>query len=261
MSDLLFAALMIGGVGLVVGIFLGFASKVFHVDVDQKELDVRAALPGANCGACGYSGCGALAAAIVAGNAPVNACVVGQAPVANRIKEIVGGGDAAAERKVAFVRCSGSCDKTYDRYTYTGPMSCAVMKFAPEGGPKSCSFGCIGCGDCTKECDFGAISIRKGIAVVDEEKCVDCKKCMKACPKNAIIEVPYGRVSHIGCMNPLKGKVVTANCKIGCITCTKCARNCPQEAIDLSGGYPVIDYEKCNDCGLCRENCPKKCIV
>ena len=116
-------------------------------------------------------------------------------------------------------------------------------------------------GHCGRMCEYGAISIERGVAVVDEEKCLDCRKCMNTCPKGIIVEVPYFRAAHIGCMNPLKGKPVTENCRIGCISCGKCARDCPAGAIDNSGGFPVIDYEKCIDCGRCKDNCPRHCIV
>ena len=119
-QDILFATLMIGGIGLVVGIFLGIASKVFFVPVDEKEAAINEVLPGANCGGCGYSGCGALAAAIAKGEAPVNACVVGQQPVADQIAEIMGTNAGSAEKMVAFVRCTGDCDKTTDNYAYSG---------------------------------------------------------------------------------------------------------------------------------------------
>lgn len=261
MSDMVSAALLIGSVGLLAGIFLGFASRFFAVKTNQKELDIRRVLPGANCGACGYSGCDALAAAIASGEAPCNACVVGQKPVASQIEWIMGGKSGRVVRNVAFVRCSGDCGKTFDRYLYSGPRSCGAIRMAPGGGPKSCSYGCIGCGDCVAGCSYKAISIQHGLALVDEEKCLDCRQCINACPKGLIIEVPYFRAAHIACVNPDKGRAVTENCRAGCIGCGKCARNCPAGAISLSGGYPVIDYEKCTDCGLCRDNCPRKCIV
>ena len=111
MTDMLFAAIMIGSVGLFVGVFLGFASRVFAVKVNQQEKDIREILPGANCGACGYSGCDALAAALVRGEAPANACVVGQEAVANQIKWIIGGKSERVVRNVAFVRCSGQTQR------------------------------------------------------------------------------------------------------------------------------------------------------
>lgn len=127
MTDILYAAAMIGGVGLFVGIFLGFAGKVFAVKVNQKEKDILDVLPGANCGGCGYSGCAALAAALARGEASATACVVGQEPVANQIKWIIGGKSERVVRNVAFVRCSGDCNHTFDRYEYTGPKTCAAI--------------------------------------------------------------------------------------------------------------------------------------
>ncbi|MEE0954543.1 MAG: RnfABCDGE type electron transport complex subunit B [Eubacterium sp.] len=254
------ATILIGGVGIFVGVFLGIASHVFAVEEDERVTEVREELPGANCGACGFSGCDALAGAIVAGNAPVNACVVGQKPVADKIAAIMGTAAGDAQRKVAFVRCTGDCDKTTDKYEYSGQEHCAMVKVAPGGGPKSCSYGCEGFGDCVAVCEYDAIHIVKGIAKVDEDKCMDCKKCIKACPKDMIIEVPYHYTSHIGCVNPEKGKPVMQNCKIGCISCQKCVRECPAKAISFNG-FPTIDYSLCTDCGHCKEVCPRHCIV
>ena len=261
--DILFSAVLVGGVGLFVGVFLSIASKKFAVETDEREVAVTEALPGANCGACGYSGCAALAAAIVKGEAPTNACVVGQAPVAEEVAKIMGGGaEGETVKKVAFVHCIGDCDNTTDKYDYSGSEnSCSVMSFSPGKGPKSCAYGCMGYGDCVNVCEFGAISIVNGIAHVDPEKCVDCRKCMKACPKKLISEVPYDKAVAIGCANPDRGKPVIDACKLGCIACTKCVQTCPKGAIEMQGNTPVIDYEKCVKCGLCKKNCPRKCIV
>ncbi|MGI6021022.1 MAG: RnfABCDGE type electron transport complex subunit B [Lachnospiraceae bacterium] len=259
--SIIIATIVIGGVGLFVGFFLGFASKAFHVEVDQKEIDIRACLPGANCGACGYPGCDGVAAAIAQGKAPVNACPVGGEEAANKIAEIMGATAGDSEKMVAFVRCTGDCEKTTEKYDYSGPKSCSEAFFVPSHGPKSCSFGCTGFGDCVAACGFDAISIERGIAKVDPEKCKDCKKCIDACPKGIIIEVPYGRNSHIACVNPTKGKPVMSACKASCIKCQKCAKQCPAGAIDFTKGYPTIDYSKCTDCGACKEACPRKCII
>ena len=260
-QDILFATLVIGGIGLVVGIFLGIASKVFFVPVDEREAEILEALPGANCGACGFSGCAGLAAAIAKGEAPVNSCPVGQQPVAEAIAAIMGGDAGDAEKMVAFVRCVGDCEQTSENYDYSGTKSCMMAKFAPTGGPKSCRFGCTGFGDCVEACDFDAIHIVKGVAVVDKEKCVDCRACIKACPKGLIAEVPYKAKAHVACVNPEKGKPVMSNCKLGCITCQKCAKECPKECISMESGYPVIDYEVCINCGKCIRECPRHCIV
>ena len=90
MTGIIIAACAVGVTGLLLGLFLGFMGKKFAVEVDQKEIDVRAELPGNNCGGCGYAGCDALAKAIAAGEADCGACPVGGAPVAAKIAAIMG---------------------------------------------------------------------------------------------------------------------------------------------------------------------------
>ncbi len=55
------ATVLVALVGLFIGIFLGAAGKKFAVEVDEKEVAIREALPGNNCGGCGYPGCDGLA--------------------------------------------------------------------------------------------------------------------------------------------------------------------------------------------------------
>ena len=82
---IIIAAAVVGAVGLVIGVLLGVASEKFKVEVDEKEILVRNELPGNNCGGCGYPGCDGLAKAIAAGEAAVDACPVGGAPVGAKI--------------------------------------------------------------------------------------------------------------------------------------------------------------------------------
>ncbi len=77
MQNIIYAAASLSIMGLLFALLLGFASKIFAVEVDERVPKVRDCLPGANCGGCGYPGCDGLAAAIVAGTAPVNGCPVG----------------------------------------------------------------------------------------------------------------------------------------------------------------------------------------
>ena len=90
MTGILVAAAIVGGVGLFIGVFLGVSQKQFAVEVDEREEAITGVLPGNNCGGCGYAGCSGLAAAIVKGEAPVNACPVGGAPVAAKVGAIMG---------------------------------------------------------------------------------------------------------------------------------------------------------------------------
>lgn len=255
------SALLVGGIGIFVGIFLGIAGKKFAVEIDEKELAVRAELPGNNCGGCGFAGCDGLAKAIASGNAPVNGCPVGGEPVAKKIAAIMGAKEEQEIRMVAYVHCSGDCDKTDSKYQYDGLRDCSMMQCIPTGGPKSCRFGCTGYGNCTKVCPFDAIHVINGVAVVDRDKCKACKKCIAACPKHLISLVPYHAVSHVACSTQEKGKSVISVCKAGCISCKKCEKICPSDAITLENNIPQIDYEKCMDCGKCKEDCPRACIL
>ena len=67
MKSIMIATLLVGLIGLFIGIVLGIASEKFKVVVDEKEQKIRSALPGNNCGACGYPGCDGLAHAIAKG--------------------------------------------------------------------------------------------------------------------------------------------------------------------------------------------------
>lgn len=174
MNGILAATLMVGGTGLLIGILLGIAGKKFYVEVDERETKVREALPGNNCGGCGYPGCDGAAAAVVKGEAPISVCPVGGSPVAAAIGAIMGQEAGAQERRKAVVRCAGTCDVAKNKYEYTGARDCSYAGFVPGGGPKSCGNGCLGFGNCVKACKFDAIHIENGIAVVDGEACKAC---------------------------------------------------------------------------------------
>lgn len=258
---ILMATVVIGCVGLFVGLFLGVAGIKFHVETDPREEAVVNALPGNNCGGCGYAGCSGLATAIVEGKAPVNACPVGGEEVAKVIGAIMGVDAEAGEKMVAFVKCQGDCDKTRQDYEYHGNADCGMLSFVPNGGPKSCNQGCLGFGNCVKACPFDAIHVVNGVAVVDKEKCKACGKCVAACPKNLIEMVPYSAKYMVACSSTEKGPVVMKACDVGCIGCSLCKKNCPSDAITIDNFLAKIDYEKCTSCGTCVEKCPKKAII
>ena len=258
MNAIIVATVVVAAVGLFIGIFLGVAGKKFAVEVDEREVAVRAALPGNNCGGCGYPGCDGLAAAIVEGRAPVNGCLVGGAAAAEKIAKVLGVEVAAGDRQVAHVYCNGGCNAV-DKAVYEGLQDCnAAMRVA--GGPKACAFGCMGLGSCVKACAFDAIHIVDGVAKVDVDKCVACGKCVSTCPKKIIDLIPVSKKVHVNCVNKDKGPAVMKVCSNGCIGCRMCEKTCKFDAIHVVDGVAKIDYDKCKNCKMCTKACPKGCI-
>lgn len=257
--SILKAIILLGGLGLIFGAILAYASKKFAVEVDEREEKILEVLPGANCGGCGFPGCGGLAAAIVKGEAPVNGCPVGGASVGEKVGKIMGITTSSEERKVAAVKCSGTCEKAKDKYEYQGIKDCRIAA-SLIGGSKACSAGCLGFGTCVSVCKFDAIKIENGIAVVDEKKCVNCGKCMEVCPKMLIVQKPAIKEVFVKCNSHEFGKAVKINCLAGCIGCGGCVKVCPVEAITLNNKLAVIDQDKCIGCKACVVKCPTKVI-
>ena len=261
MTGIILAALIVGGTGLFIGLFLGFAGTKFAVEVDEREEAIAGVLPGNNCGGCGYAGCSGLAAAIVKGEAEINACPVGGAPVAAKIGEIMGIEAGESIRKTAFVKCAGTCDKAKQDYEYHGIHDCIMVNMMQNGGPKTCNYGCLGEGTCVAACPFDAIHIVDGVAVVDKEACKACGKCVAVCPKKLIEIVPYDQKHLVQCSSQDKGKDVMKACSVGCIGCRMCAKVCEHDAVTIENNIAHIDPAKCTNCGACAAKCPKKIIL
>lgn len=259
MNGILSAILVVGIVGLAFGLLLAVAAVIFKVEVDERIEKIEEVLPGANCGACGYPGCSGYASAVVENGAPVDLCGVGGGAVAQQIGGIMGIAVAKGVEKVARVHCQGTCENAKDKFEYYGVETCdAASRIA--GGQKACDKGCLGFGSCVSVCKFDAISVVDGVAVVDEEKCTACGACVKACPKAIIELLPKENKTYVKCSNKKPGKVVNTVCKAGCIACKICEKNCEYEAISVTDNLAVIDYDKCQACGVCAEKCPKKVI-
>ena len=257
-NNVIAAAAVLFVMGIVFAILLGVAAKVFAVEVDERVPRVRECLPGANCGGCGFPGCDGLAAAIVDGSAPVNGCPVGGAETAAKIAEVMGVEVGATERVVAHVFCNGGCNAV-DKTKYEGLQDCnAAARVA--GGPKACSYGCMGLGSCVKACEFDALHIVNGVAKVDSDKCVACGQCVSTCPKKLIELIPASKKVHVNCVNRDKGPDVIKVCSNGCIGCKMCEKTCKFDSIHVVNGVAKIDYDKCTNCKMCTKVCPKNCI-
>lgn len=257
-STLVVSLILSAALGFLLGVF----KKVFHVEVDEREAAVRAALPGANCGACGYAGCESLAAAIARGEAPANSCGVGGAAAAKEISRIMGV-EAVAEDQVAVLLCQGTEKLAPAKARYHGVRSCRAAKLSING-LKLCDYGCITFGDCAAVCPFDALHMGEdGLPHVDYRKCTGCGLCLAACPQKILTKAPKARKGAVALCsnrNPARAQVIK-DCKTGCIKCGKCEKACPKQCIKVTDGIPVVDYAVCDSCGECVISCPTKVLA
>jgi len=259
MNNIVIAILVLGIMGGVFGLILAIASQVFAVKTDPRMEEILGHLAGANCGGCGYAGCADCAAHILAGTAPVNSCAPGGAENAAAIAKIMGVEVQQTEKMVAFVRCNGGTNAV-KRFEYKGVHDC-VGATKVAAGPLDCTFGCLGFGSCVEACKFDAMHIGpNGVALVNPEKCTDCRACVAACPRHLITPVPYASKVHVACFNKDKGKAAMSVCANSCIACGLCEKNCSFDAIHVIDGVAVIDYAKCKACKICTKVCPRNAI-
>ena len=182
MQEIIIATFVVGVVGLLIGAALVAAGKKFYVEADEREAAVRASLPGNNCGGCGYAGCDAVAAAIVNGEAEITVCPVCSSQAVEEIGAIMGVDAGETLRRVALVKCAGTCDKTSPKCSYTGIRDCRAAVLSGLS-LWECDYGCLGFGSCVEACAFDAIRVKDGVAFADPEKCTGCGRCAAVCPK------------------------------------------------------------------------------
>lgn len=269
MNFIVSAVIVLGAIALIAAVVLYACSKKFAVYEDPRIGQVTEALPGANCGGCGFAGCSALAGALVkaadSGSLEGLLCPVGGQEVMGQVADLLGMAVANSEPKVAVVRCNGTCEHRPRIAQYDGLMTCAAVN-ATGSGETGCGFGCLGCGDCTRACQFDAIHMNPetGLPEVDEDKCTACGACAKACPRH-IIELrkkgPKNRRVYVQCVNKDKGAVAKKNCEVACIGCGKCFKECKFDAITIENNLSYIDPNKCRLCTKCVDVCPTGAII
>jgi RnfABCDGE-type electron transport complex B subunit len=259
MIEIISAITVLGGMGLVFGIVLATASKLFEVEHDPRFEIVLDQLPGANCGGCGFAGCSTYARAVVEGEADVNLCPVGGDECVQKLADIMGVKTTKNAHLTALVKCSGGA-RAKKKFNYAGLSDCvAAMRIG--GGHLECQYGCLGLGTCVSACKFGAISVVDGVALVDHERCTGCLNCVKACPRNIIQPVTYDADVNVCCSSKEKGVSLRKVCDIGCLGCRLCEKICKYGAIKINDNLADIDHAKCTSCGDCAEKCPRKLII
>ena len=258
--EILIPILILVGVAVLCAVLLTVSAVFFAPKEDARYTLLRDALPGANCGACGYSGCDAYAKALAEGKCEkTNLCVPGGDKAAAELAAVLGVAAEDVVEKVAYVACNGKCDVVAKRYQYEGQKTCRIANLT-YSGDRVCTFACLGYGDCARVCPQGAISIENGIAYVDSPKCIGCGICVRECPNGIIHLMNDTSRVIVQCSNHDKGAATRKACINGCIACGKCEKTCPNDAIHVVDNLAEIDYSKCTGCGECAHVCPVHCI-
>ncbi len=256
---ILWPILILGILGAAFGVLLGFAAKAFRVEKDERIEQITELLAGANCGGCGYPGCGGFAEGLCAGKANLSDCPSTKAEAKEKIAEILGVSAGESVPMVAMVMCSGSCSSAMLQCEYEGITDCiAASRYG--GGDKACNYGCIGYGSCVDVCQFDAIHVIDNVAVVDKDKCTACGACVDICPQHTISLVEAKQRTFVKCKSKDKGGALKNICSAGCIGCRICEKSCPKQAITISDNLAQINYELCVNCGICASKCPRKII-
>lgn len=257
---------MLGTLGAGSAAILFLVGQRFKVEEDPRVEEVQEALPAANCGGCGFPGCTAFAVACVKAETLEGLnCPVGGQDTMDRVASILGQTAPVTAKKIAVVRCEGTCDNRPRLNLYDGVSNCTIAA-ALYGGDTGCSWGCLGLGDCVESCTFDAIHINPATLLpeVVEDKCTACGACVKACPKD-IIELrkqgPKSRRIYVSCVNKDKGAVAKKACAVACIGCGKCEKECKFDAITIENNLAFIIDDKCRLCRKCAPVCPTNSIL
>lgn len=247
------------GLGLFLGLGLGVGAKILAVKTDPRVGRVLELLPGSNCGACGFGGCGECARIIVEEGASPGACPVCPPGTVEAVAKLVGREtpETVSLTAVVFCRTRASAPRKFE---YNGIPECRAAARA-GGGEAACRWGCLRYYDCVRACRFDAFEIdSEGNPVVDPQRCRACEICVRACPRGIIKMVPADKPVDVLCSSLDSAKKTARSCPVGCIACGRCVKVCPRSAIEVKDNLARIDSGLCDGCGRCVEECPRKII-
>jgi len=237
MKLVLLSIIGMGGLGFFFASILAAANEKFKVKEDPKIIEIEGALPGVNCGACGFLNCHDYAAHVANGSASVDSCRPGGESTKQALAKIMGVEAKQGVKVKAIVHCAADKKDRKRKAYYIGAMTCAGANIV-KGGEVLCGYGCLGYGDCMAACPFDAIRMIDGLPRIILDKCVACGKCVEACPRDIISLAELdrnGKALYVACRSHEKGALTRKICSKGCIACGICAR--------LSGGaFEIKDF-------------------
>lgn len=244
MESILWAALIMTGLGVFFALILAAADHYLRVKEDPRLETVEDLLPGNNCGACGEPGCHAFAEKLVAGEIAPAKCTVSSAEALQEIAQVMGVEVGCQEKNVARLKCAGGQGLTAQLADYRGVESCRAAVLV-NGGGRACMWGCLGLADCRKVCTFDAIFMnREGLPTVRTEACTACGDCVEVCPLDLFTILPLSQKLFVQCNSPLTGETARAICQVACDACGRCVADSPPGVMEMVNGLPVIHYEQ-----------------
>jgi Na+-translocating ferredoxin:NAD+ oxidoreductase subunit B len=250
------------GLGLILSSVLAIANRKLWVFEDPRIDEIEELLPNTNCGACGSAGCRVFAEALIAGKIQPANCTVNSSEATEEIAEYLGIDAGDVVKRVARLACAGGSNVARNTANYSGMESCRAASVI-NGGPKNCTWGCIGLEDCAKVCDQNAITMnRHHLPVVDPDKCTACNDCVEICPKGLFSLEPVNQQLWVACKNLLHGDAAEAECEVACNACERCAVDSPEGLIEIRNNLAVINYKKNHLAStVAIERCPTGAIV
>jgi len=261
MMEIFVPILSLSAITFILGLAILWASKKFHVNRDPLIDTLTAMLPGVNCGACGYPGCAQFAENMVKKRDPSKICPVGGSELSYELGRLLGIKLDEAKPVVCVALCNGSGKTTKFLAEYKGIRDCwAAMQILPS--LKQCGYGCVGLGSRVSACKYGALKIKDGLIVVDDQRCIGCGLCIVKCPQG-VLKMTEKREKKflVACRSEDKGAATRKYCSNGCIACGLCVKACKYGAVKVENFCAVIDDAKCVSCGDCVTACRMvKCI-
>jgi Na+-translocating ferredoxin:NAD+ oxidoreductase RNF subunit RnfB len=260
--NILLSILVAGVLGALIGFGLGFSAKVFGGMRDEKTSELEKALPGYNCGACGYVDCSSYARALREGAVLPSFCGPGGEKIAKTLAKIMGVEVSfTKERKVAQVHCRGGIKTAEYLFDYRGLDDCTAL-YLLFGGDKACKASCLGQGSCLKICPVGAISYDgEGLVWVDKDLCVSCGKCIDICPTGVLRYIPRTADYLVACNSTDKAADVQKYCSVGCTGCRACEKRSPEGGFGVVNNLAHINYKRRGERYYAHLACPPKCII